>query len=99
MEIRSVVNEIYSHIEPMQEVELQPVPISFDDVLKRYMDFQIREDFKTKAKYNTLAKLYARDIRYKEMELGLSYRVWSEEVLYKFETEFANKYLKGLKIF
>ncbi|MGL5345737.1 MAG: hypothetical protein ACRDA3_00130 [Peptostreptococcaceae bacterium] len=92
--MKSVADIIIEHIEPMQCIDIQPIQTNFDEVIKRYMDFQVRYDFTTSDKYKALTKLYARSIKEHEIKLGLSYRVWSDEVMYKFESDFSSKYIR-----
>lgn len=92
--MKSVADIIIEHIEPMQCIDIQPIPTNFDEVIRRYMDFKVRHDFDTVEIYKMLTKLYAKEIKHQEKKLGLSYRVWNEEVMRKFENEFSKKYVE-----
>lgn len=94
--MRSQADIIMSHVPPSQ---IQSIPLDFDEVLNRLMEFNLRHDFSSSKKYEYLTQMYAKEMYIHEKKLNLSYSLWNEEVLYKFEVEFARKYINGLNLF
>lgn len=92
--MKSVADIIIQHIEPMKNDDIEPIHVDMEEAIVRYMKFKERYDFDTVDIYKLLSKLYMKEIRIHEKKLGISYRIWSDEVMREFENNFSNMYVR-----